>query len=415
MNHALLKKSVVYLGILTFSSSFAQTFNGQIERLVLDDFNKNQTEYKYQLKEGNKRYELKISPKMINQTPLQAGDKVTVDGEIILEGRENRIIVNSILVKKPKAVNNDLVGQRNVLALLINFTDIKATDAVSTSIVDQELYTNPVSVSNNYVKSSANQFKFIRVPDSTGNPGIFPITLNYAASNTCDFFKWADDATAAASQAGINVSSFFHRLYILPSNVNCPWAGIADLGCGAACEAWVVAGGDITALMAHELGHNLGINHSSTNLNNAGSISEYGDASDFMGPASNRQLNAPHRDQLQWFQSFPGKITTVTASGQFIINSLDVGDNALEILRVNKKNNAGTYYISYRTNAAPFGMGAPYSGNVNIHYTNPGDNHSFFVTAIGPAQTFVDSANGVTISVLANFMGCASIVNVTLS
>ena len=363
----------------------------------------------------NKRYELKISDQTVHKTNLKTGDQVTVEGEIILEGRPNRIIVNSILVKKHHTAHKGLVGQRNVLALLINFTDKKATDAISTSSVDQELYTNTVSVSNNYVASSANQFKFVRTPDSTGNPGIFPITLNYAANASCDFFKWADDATAAATLAGINVSSFQHRLYILPSNVNCPWAGIADLGCGTACEAWVVAGGDITGLMAHELGHNLQLNHSSTNLNNAGVINEYGDSSDFMGLTINRQLNAAHRNQLQWFQSFPGKITTVTASGQFIINSLDVGDNALEVLTVNKKNNTGTYYISYRTNAAPFGMGAPYSGNVNIHYTNPGDNHSFFVTAIGPAQTFVDAANGVTISVLANFMDCASIVNVTLS
>ena len=88
-------------------------------------------------------------------------------------------------------------------------------------------------------------------------------TLSYAAGTGCNYLTRADDALNAATQWGVNVNSFNHVLYLLPANVNCPWAGIAYLGCNTSCEAWVVTGGDITGLMAHELGHNIGLDHSS--------------------------------------------------------------------------------------------------------------------------------------------------------
>lgn len=415
MDKSLLKKWSLYLGFLTFSTSFAQTFQGSVSVLLLDDFKNDKAHRIFQLKQNSKTYELTL-PKTINKNSLQTGDQVTLEGELIQKGKQEGIKVASILVTEHKNMTEGVVGQRNILALLLDFTDKKSTDTVSQASMDSMLYTSNVSVLSNYVTSSSNQFRFVRVPNSSGNPGIYPITLNYAAGTSCDFFKWADDAIAAANAAGININSFVHRLYILPANVNCGFGGIAFLNCGKFCEAWVVSGRNISGLMAHELGHNLGLDHAATNINNAGVISEYGDASDFMAAGYIRQANAPHRDLQQWFALYPSKITTATSSAQFIINSLDSGEHALQTIKINKKNNTGTYYVSYRTNTEPFGMSSPYSGNVNIHYTLPGgDQHTYFVTAIGTGQTFVDSANGITISVLGSYLDCAAIVNVTIS
>ncbi len=63
-----------------------------------------------------------------------------------------------------------------------------------------------------------------------------------------------------------------HRLYILPIGAgggDCDWNGIATIGCDrSTCGAWVM--GPIGDIISHELGHNVGFNHASTDVNNDG-------------------------------------------------------------------------------------------------------------------------------------------------
>lgn len=58
--------------------------------------------------------------------------------------------------------------------------------------------------------------------------------------------------------------------------------------------------------LAHELGHNLGMWHSASDLNNDGiQDAEYGDNSCIMGNAKNwRGINAPHRMCVFYFPTF---------------------------------------------------------------------------------------------------------------
>lgn len=421
MDNFMLKKWTLCLGVILYSSSWAHMFQGQVSILSLDDFKNNKSKYLYELKVDNINYELIIPKALLSKIPLQTGDLITVEGDLMAhqQGGQAAVLVDSMEVNQHYTMaspNKDLITKHKILTLLLNFTDLKTTDTVSTQLIDSQLYISKTSVKNNYYISSIHQFQFVRTPDATGNPGIYPITLNFPAGAGCDFLTWADGAIAAATAQGINVNAYEHLLYLLPQNVHCPWGGIAYIGCAGTCESWVVAygGANISGLMAHELGHNIGLDHSSTHLNNAGNVSEYGDQSDFMSSGFNRQLNAPHRDQLHWYDAFPHRMITVTANGQYTLKSIDLINNVLQVLKVKKKDNTGTYYISYRTNTVPFGMVNPYKAKIQIHLALPGNMHSYLITTLGQGEVFSDNANGVNVTALNTNINSSGIVNVTL-
>ena len=55
------------------------------------------------------------------------------------------------------------------------------------------------------------------------------------------------------------------HIVILPFMDACGWAGLASVGCGKRCYAWLQGGYSTSAdTVFHELGHNLGLQHAST-------------------------------------------------------------------------------------------------------------------------------------------------------
>ena len=413
MSKFLFKCLFFSFNVFVFSSPYAQTFVGVLEILQFDNFKKNQSTALYRLLEGNNVYELVIkkSPEI---NDLLTGDHITVDGELVSGLKQSQIRVKTIYIEKKSSNEQKIVNEsRKIVALLVNFNDKKVTDLITPAIVDAQLYTSPLSVQRNYILSSNSQLTFTRDPIQ---PGIFVVNLNYDAGALCEFDKWSEDAKAVATQAGINLGAYRHHMFILPGGVTCPWSGVGYLGCGINCKTWVIGEGDTKLTMAHELGHNLGMHHAATDLNNDGiNDNEYGDYSCVMGNSGYTQINAPHRDQMHWFDAFPKKIATVTATGQYIINSLDTLRDTLKVLKIVKKDQSGTYYVSYRTNTVPFGMGSPYANKINIHRTVPGDNHSYFITALGNSETFTDENNGIVITSATTSIKNSAIVNVAIT
>lgn len=413
-------KHFLLAGSLVFSANaLAHTYSGELDVLVFDNFIKNQAKTVYQLHENNDVYVLEL-PAGIDKSKLLTGAEVIIEGQETKGLKEKTIKVESLTVKQNTSLETPTVDTRRVLALLVNFTNIKATETINEANVDTILYTSSRSTNKNFQLSSFSQVNFIRDTNNDGKADIYTVNLNYE-SQDCNYSKWAADAKSAAANAGINLSLYRHFMFVIPQNVNCTWGGLGNLGCGTSCNTWVRAYNPAQVysqlVYTHELGHNMGMSHAATDLNNDGTTdSEYGDAACTMGTGDfqyYKEVNAPHRDQMHWFDSFANRIKLVQSDGQFTLYPLESGANVngLLVLKL-KKNATETYYVSYRKNKGVFGAGAPaYLDKVNIHRTRTGDAHSYFIKALNNNESFVDAANNVKITVV-SAGGETAVVNV---
>lgn len=158
-------------------------------------------------------------------------------------------------------------------------------------------------------------------------------------------------------------------------------------------------------MYAHELGHNLGMHHASTDLDNDGNLeSEYGDHSGIMGNNSQvRQINAPHRYQLGIYEQFPDQLLTAPTNGNYQLSSIELNPNEHnldhQIIRLSQSTPNNHYYISLRNNIGVFGMHETYSDKVNIHHYAEGYNRTHFITALAQGDTFTDEMNEISIEV----------------
>lgn len=393
-------------------SAFAHTYQGELEVLVFDDFKHNHSKTLYKLHESGQEYVLNL-PKNVDENSLLTGMSVLIEG---LEkpglNEDKRIDVESLQIKKTesKEAMAPAYDTRKVLTLLVNFKDRAVTNTVSISNVDSILYTSPRSTKRNFEQSSFDQVSILRDTNNNGDPDIYPVTLDYAATN-CDYSLWASDAKYAASLKGIDLSLYKHFMFVLPSSVSCSWGGLGNVGCTKTCNTWI-KGYSPAAIYSqfvytHELGHNMGMRHASTDTNNDGKVdSEYGDAACTMGAGnynSIKEVNAPHRDQRGWFKAFPNRIQTVTTTGQYTLYPLEAGvsGGGLLAIKIPKKNSVEHYYVSYRKNIGVFGPGADaYMNVVSIHRADPAGGLTYFIKTLSPGMSFVDQANNITVSVL---------------
>lgn len=402
------KRIVRHLILIIFTLFFSATaaanqYQGELEVLVFDNFEQNSAKTKYLLHINNEIYVLNV-PESLDQGKMLTGTHVIVQGEekILKSHKKIHIDVESIIFLDK--TNDVSLENRNAIAILVNFNDKKASATLSATELDQTLYLNNNSTRANYLYSSFQQVNFVRDTNQDGKADIYSVNLNYNIGTSCNYSTWASDALNAVRQAGINTSLYKHRMFVIPKNASCSWAGLGNVGCSTTCNTWIKAYESTSTFgklaYTHELGHNLGMRHASTDTNNDGSIeSEYGDFTCFMGNGNNPQANAAHRDMMKWFVPFPNKIVSVTASGQYILYPLDQAENNnLQVLRI-KATSTKTYYISFRRNITPFPSSSTHVNRVSVHYMKSGDGRSYFIKSLGVGETFKDTVNNLIVSV----------------
>ena len=222
-----------------------------------------------------------------------------------------------------------------------------------------------------------------------------PYTINYSSTDACDTTAWADAADAAAASA--NPGSYARKVYVLPPST-CPAAGIGEVAT-LPSRAWVFTC-DIADVYAHELGHNLGMQHAAT------PSGEYADDSDFMGQGENilRQVDAPHKVEMGWLPS--GQASVVSSDGQYTVTALESDPASAaspQALKIFKPDTGEYYYVSYR---ASIGFDAnlwccPYLGHLSVHRwlapankSWPSDN-TYLLAVLDDGQTFTESGDRI--------------------
>ena len=383
---------------------------GELEVVILEDFDSQRAERAYFVRERNSHrvFELKFKrpPKH-----LKSGKQVNVRGrgqgrtlwvEALQE--EGDATLPAAQVPGDAALGTD---ERRAVVLMVDLNDARASDRYTPEQVAANMWTGSRSVDGLFQEASLGQLGFPADSDGDFAPDVFgPFTINYSGTS-CDYYDWAVATENAAESAGVDLSLYRHRVFVLPRHNDlpaCSWSGIANAGCGSFCRAWI-AEGESPMVYAHELGHNLSLAHAGTDPENDGQInSTYGDYSDPMGLSRKwHRFNGAHFDQLGWYAPYSGAVTTVLADGVYDIAPIgqDPAQTGLpHVLKIEKPDSGDFYYLSYRQ---PDGydetLAETYTRGINVHrYSGSGYRYTTFVTALNDLEYFDDRPNGITIS-----------------
>ncbi|MCC6490712.1 MAG: hypothetical protein IT364_24715 [Candidatus Hydrogenedentes bacterium] len=348
--------------------------------------------------------EFKAKPKR----PLKSGQVIKVRGKI----RGDEFVVNSGDSATVNVVQDSpaTTGLRTIAVIIVNFLDtpVPATAQTVSSIMWPDPAQNNANpnVSDLYQEASGDLVGFERDTDGNGSPDVFgPYTVNAYSADACDYYSWAYQAEDMAAADGVQLGQYQHLLFVLPTSNTCAWIGVANVGCGTQCRAWVV-GTNYKDAYAHELGHNLSMRHASSDTNNDGiTDNAYGDLSDIMGYSGvgYRHPNAAHKEQMGWFSGYSGRVQTVQQGGTYTIAPLELfpwETNLPQMLKVYKPDTSSYYYLSYRTRLGyDSALNSSYVEKLNIHrYAGSGSIETYFVRALADGQAFEDTKNGVKVT-----------------
>jgi len=129
---------------------------------------------------------------------------------------------------------------------------------------------------------------------------VYPDIVPIVCTGTCDHLAWTQQALLYINNNDLMKRMKYH-IFVLPKLSLCEFSGLGDVGCeSGTCNVWI--NGDVSdkpGVYLHEISHNLGLNHASTETD------EYGDLTDIMGYCcSQRCYNAPHSEMLSWTTPF---------------------------------------------------------------------------------------------------------------
>lgn len=223
---------------------------------------------------------------------------------------------------------------RRIVVLLVNFTDAALTSRCTPAAVADTLIHASDSVDEYYREAAFGQIAFAYDADANGQPDIFgPLSIASSIASPCDIHEVARQADEKATEAGVDLSRYAYRVYVTPDEADCGNWG--SLGCsyveGATtfCRSWLQAMPQWwpepiwlghTSVFAHELGHNLGVHHASTDFDLDGVVDpygEYGDGSDVMGQCCGKfpHFNGPHKGELGLWAAYAGSTVSAPATG----------------------------------------------------------------------------------------------------
>jgi hypothetical protein len=210
-----------------------------------------------------------------------------------------------------------------------------------------------------------------------------PIDIT-SSSATCsipnDIYDWADEARAILHLD----PTYEHFVYVFPDVAACQWAGLAEVG---GPEVWINGSFQVPVL-AHELGHNLGLAHAAglrcTNgsatqvaMGSACSTSgfEYEDPFDAMGrsdpgtgPLVLRQMSMQHKLSLNLLPA--SAVQMVDASGTYQLAPMETLAGSTELLRIPKAG-GGSYFVEFRQPIGQFDGQSPPLAGVYIRTESP--------------------------------------------
>ena len=298
---------------------------------------------------------------------------------------------------------------------------------VTPSYSDADLQNVMVTISNYYSEQSYGAVSFRGINNAAGD--VFHVTLS--ASSGCPWQSWGSQAATAAPA----VNGYDNVIYVFNSQHQCGFAGVAWL---PGREAFIDNAFTLP-VVAHELGHNLGVHHAASlrctsggqtvafaNTNLACTSSEYGDMWDVMGSSPSNQQNAFHKLQSGWLGAASGpRVRSITTSGSYTVAPLEAASGVALLLiphvtagtvAAPSTTLGDTFALDFRQPSGTFdtfGVGSSATSGVQIRLVQtPGSGYpsqtelldatpltpgNFNDASLTQGSTFVDAADGITI------------------
>jgi hypothetical protein len=385
----------------------------------------------------------------LRETPVRApaGTWIEPGARVRLEGTMQSgtlVLADSLtavrqLAPSPNAASatSAAPSTETTAVVMFYFSNQTASALPTKSAAEATMSAGPMSLQGYYSEQTYGDITFettVLPPVQLAEPA--PVSGDCTSS----VFAWAEEAAALAQGGTFNPSAFKHVIFAfpgLPQSV-CGWSGLALVGGGL---VWT-NGSFVVPVLAHELGHNLGLYHagglsctSSTvpapvgdncsidrlDYYRAGVLPQYADPFDAMGNASVlRQMNMEHKLALG---VLPGTaVQRVSVSGTYQLAPMETLGGSVELL-ILRKPGGGNYFVEYRQPSGVFDAQAgPSPAGVLIHTESPDvanfaydsdtaliDMHpdgAFTPTqwedgAMGVGEVFDDAARGITIHDLA--------------
>ena len=209
-----------------------------------DDFRASEARFYPTLLAGGRRLRLERPGR---GAALRSGDRIRVVGS----AHGDRLRVQR-LTRLARPAARTLAAapaqRRRVAVLLVNFADDPSTP-----------YTPSAAAATMFggTGSVASYFDEISFGATTIAGDVYGWYTLPSSSAGCTVDRWANEAEAAATAAGVSLAGYHHVVYAFPRASSCGWAGLAEM---PGRKAWI-NGSFTLKVVAHELTHNLGTHH----------------------------------------------------------------------------------------------------------------------------------------------------------
>ena len=306
--------------------------NASLEVIHFDDFESRKSDIRYFADNLTTKRDEQFELKFVEPENLASDSKVRFEGIRLGDKVAIRSAQDLTVLAAP---DRQTTGDQKTLVIMMRLGS-STKDLYTKAELEQIMFGSENSVNDFYRENSFGNVSFsgeVVGPFNIADPD---------QGKFCPYDQWSDRGDIAARAAGHDLSRFNSTIYVVDAYERCARGGVGELG-GVKTRAWIFHSYEPRAFVfAHELGHNLGVDHASglfcfdravENDPSKCYDDQYGDFHSVMGASFTlTHFNAPHKIAMGWIK--PDEVRTVQAEGEHAILPLEQAGSGIKVLKL---------------------------------------------------------------------------------